>query len=300
MDHTLCLNKNSLPAQDAATAYALFINAVKSTFQLSQTTEGRVRILYDASENMSFLDINLAADYSISDFLNQLVSENRNDFAEALLEMFDKAPVVDALSDEDYLEISEAGFFFPDEPYTGSDDILAIAWYYDAILLSMATSPKWEVSTVNFSRYAGHLSSEPYLLRNISEPKHIDEIFSEKFEYTSQILATKVRKCKLSQEMADWFDGLDEINRKRTYEKVCFASLRNFSGGKPLFDTLEDAGGMREIRFSAYPSGAIRILFGALPNSYQGLFIGFIKKSDTEGYSTNIPIATKVWDRLKL
>lgn len=299
MDYTLCLNKNSFPAQNNSVAYTLFSEAIKSTFQLVNNHDSRIKILYETAQNSSFLNIELAASYKIADFLEQLALENKNDLAEAVLEMFDKAPVLESLTDDDYLEISESGFFFSDDPYDGSNDVLAIAWFYDAILLSMATSEKWEVSTVNFSRYTGEPNPEPYLLRNISKSQHVDEIFSQKLDYTSELLATKIDLCKLSEEMVEWFDGLDNMNKRRTFERVCFASSRKFLGGKPLFDTLEDAGGMREIRFPAYPSGAIRILFGSLPNNIYGLFIGFIKKSNSEGYGTNIPIATKIWNRLK-
>lgn len=299
MDHTLCLNKNSFSAKNNAVAYSLFSDAISSTFQLTRNSEDRVNILYETEKKSSFLNISLAEDYKISDFLEQLVSENKNDLAEVVLEMFDKSPVLDNLSDEDYLEISESGFFFPDEPYNGSNDILAIAWFYDAILLSMATSPKWEVSTIDFSRYTGKPKAEPYSLRNISKPRHVDEIFTQKLDYTSELLISKIELCKLSEEMREWFDSLDSINKKRTFERVCFANSRKFLGGKPLFDTLVDADGMREIRFPAYPSGAIRILFGSLPNNSYGLFVGFIKKSNSDGYGTNIPLAKKVWNRLK-
>jgi hypothetical protein len=61
-----------------------------------------------------------------------------------------------------------------------------------------------------------------------------------------------------------------------------------------LFDNLENADGLREIRISAYPGGAIRILFKALANSRQAILVGFIKKNDNEGYSVNIDKANEL------
>ena len=50
-----------------------------------------------------------------------------------------------------------------------------------------------------------------------------------------------------------------------------------------------------------YPEGfTVRILFGALQNFRQALLLGFIKKSDNEGYGTYIPIAKEIWDSIKL
>lgn len=55
---------------------------------------------------------------------------------------------------------------------------------------------------------------------------------------------------------------------------------------------------IREIRFSAYPGGAIRILFKAAGNTQQAILLGFIKKSDAEGYLQNISEAKVILDKL--
>lgn len=59
----------------------------------------------------------------------------------------------------------------------------------------------------------------------------------------------------------EWYNQLDANNRHRVYKKIQLAAQRRFAGGEPLFKNLENGEGMRELRFSAYPGGAIRILF---------------------------------------
>ena len=54
------------------------------------------------------------------------------------------------------------------------------------------------------------------------------------------------------------------------------------------------ADGIRELRFSAVQGGAVRILFGQLPDGKQAILVGFVKKSDSEGYPKAIPTAKEL------
>ena len=86
---------------------------------------------------------------------------------------------------------------------------------------------------------------------------------------------------------------MEDDLKARIYDKLLLADMKKFQGGKPLFDTLNDADGLREMRFSAVQGGAVRILFGALSGQKYGILVGFIKKSDDEGYTSAIKLAKK-------
>ncbi len=48
------------------------------------------------------------------------------------------------------------------------------------------------------------------------------------------------------------YEEQTDENRHRVIEKLRLSSDKDFQGGKPLFETLTDGDGLREIRFSAY------------------------------------------------
>ena len=61
-----------------------------------------------------------------------------------------------------------------------------------------------------------------------------------------------------------------------------------------MFKTLINADGIREIRFDAYPGGAIRILFKKIGEK-QAILTGFIKKRRDEGYKQDIAVAKELY-----
>ncbi|WP_179959174.1 type II toxin-antitoxin system RelE/ParE family toxin [Pseudoalteromonas rhizosphaerae] len=67
-----------------------------------------------------------------------------------------------------------------------------------------------------------------------------------------------------------------------------------FRGNEPLFKLIVGTPGLWEVRFSAFSGGAIRMLYRTY-NNKNILLVGFIKKSDNEGYKQNIQQAEDIF-----
>ena len=297
MEHSICMNTLSLPAPDREKAYELLLDACYGMLELN-TGNDRFALYFDDKNNRIY-DCLLAEHYTYSDFLDDLEKNQLVDLLLTLQEAEDKSPALDHLSEDDFSRVSSFAFYLQNEGYNSSMDILGIAWVVDGVLLSLRTETKWAKPKVSIARWNEDEHREDrYSVRNISTEEH-GIAHKKEIEDSLEISLEDVcPQCVFTDDFNAWYGALDDTNSHRVYNKIQLAIAKDFSGGEPLFKTLEDAGGMRELRLSAYPGGAIRVLFGTLPDQKQAILLGFIKKSDKEGYKTNIKKAKSLWDQL--
>jgi hypothetical protein len=297
MDHTFVFNTSSLPANNPNQAFDLLRSSMKGMLAVGQEGD-RYAIYCDGVPNLGALSI--AESYTYNDFLHGLVKGGENDLAVALFEIVDKSPMIENITNEVLEQAASSSFYFDDEPYSGSIDFLAVAWELDAVLLSLATSEKWESEQIRFAQYTEGLPSDgPSYIQNISSEQHGINIRGQYERIQAAAVGELYHNCVFSADFNRWNDELPEDLKARVGSKLALASGRNFQGGKPLFDTLDNADGMREMRFSAVQGGAVRILFGSLSSGKQAVLVGFIKKSDTEGYAEAIKAGKKLWTEMK-
>lgn len=294
MDHNFVFNTLSLPASDANVAYRLLLDTAKGMLAVGSGND-RYAIF---SDNLRSCEV--APNFTYSDFLSQLAEQNEIDLQLALLEIDDKTPMFDFISAGIFDEIASSAFYFPDEPYTTSIDILAVAWHLDATLFSIATAEKWRTTEIEFAEFVdGVPSTGTSHLRNISCEEH-GNVLRHQYESESSLALNEMfPNCQFSDDFLGWHNTLPTDLYSRVNNKFALAEAKKFQGGKPLFETLTDADGLREMRFSAVQGGAVRILFGALPEKRQAILVGFIKKSNTEGYVEAISSAKKIWAEMK-
>lgn len=281
MDHNFVLNKYSFPALDANEGFELMLDAVNGMIAVIADGD-RCSLLSDG-----FNKCILAPHFTYQNFLDNL-NHKDPDLLSALLEFDDKSPVIDILSDEEIDEIASKSYYFYDEAFTHSIDELAFAWQFDATLLSIATCEKWEKDEVSFAMYIANAPrTEPSYLRNISTKKH-GLMLRERYDLShTKSLIECFPECLFSQDFIDWENNLATDLKNRVRIKLSLANEKKFQGGEPLFKTLNNQDGIREIRFGAVQGGAIRILFNTINNKY-AVLVGFLKKSNDEGYDVAI------------
>lgn len=291
MDHYFVLNALSFPAVDAATATSLLIDAARGMLHVG-IDDDRYALYADVTPDLSRFE--LAPDFSYGDFLNELEHRDERDLQLALLEIEDKSPALDFLTGDELEELARECFYFPDAPYNGSIDIIALAWHLDAALLSIASSDRWLNGQIEFSKYVeGNTNTAPSFLNNVSCRAHGVEL-GVALRNEGRSLSMRFPACRFSDQFLQWESDLPADLRRRIGAKLSLADAKQYQGGEPLFKTLKDADGMRELRFSAVQGGAVRILFDQLPDGKQAILVGFVKKSDSEGYSEAIPTAKKL------
>jgi hypothetical protein len=248
----------------------------------------------------SLLTRKISPNYNISDFIDHLEGVGESDLALVLLEIEDKADSISSLSDDTILDFSNASYFFTQLGYTGSIDYIALAVHIDGVLFGVESQSCWASHEVEFSIYPSqHNNARPSIIYTISSQQSGIRLRSH-YDLLGSIIPLEdlLPNCRITDNFRDWLGELTNENESIVRKKLKLAHERGFQGGKPLFDTLDDGDGMREVRFNAYGGGAIRILFAALPNEIFALLVGFIKKSDNEGYTENIKIGKTLWKQL--
>jgi hypothetical protein len=293
MEHNFVFNTLSFPATSKEEAYRLLLDSVKGMLAV-RSNEDRIAIYSDDHNNCS-----LGPDYCYCDFLSQLGDNREADIQLSLMEIEDKTPMLDFLPDGVVDEIASSSFYFSDEVYTGSVDVLAITWYMEATLLSIATVDKWRGNEIEFAQYSeGKPSTGSSYLRNISSEEH-GKLICQQYQVEAETpIESLFPRCLFSQDFLTWFNSLSKDVSQRVISKLTLADAKQFQGGEPLFDTLHNADGIREIRFGAVQGGAIRILFRVISDSCSAILFGFIKKSNNEGYDEAIKAAKSNLNRM--
>ena len=298
MDISLCLNPNSFPAASAEQAYQLFEDSWQGVLALYQSGD-RYLLYLDTLSNDNLYDFCLAESFTYDDFLNRLMMRGERDLYSFLTQLEDKSPALDHLDAETLDDIASYSFYMPDHPVPKHADTFSLAYFLDAILLSINTAPQWANHQVTIARVAddGRYIDEKLVLHHIATQTHGQQLFHQ---FSQDDLKTVCAQAVMTTEFVTWYQELIAENKRRVLDKCKLACERHFQGAKPLFDSLTNSDGIREIRFSAYSGGAIRILFKAMSDTKHAILLGFIKKSNSEGYDENIPKAEKLFRQLQV
>lgn len=291
-----------MPANSKEEAYQMLVGAFQGMLATSPNDNDRFTLYYDDKDSNPIDNCELANNYYYRNFLTELQQHGEQDLLLFLHEIEDKSPAIDYLYNENeelFNELSTCSFYLPSRGLDGGMDSLGITWLLNASLLSLPTDPIWRNNEVLIEKLDRNFTKEALSIPNVSKKYHGLELRSALLKSIEEPLNVLCPSCNFSDQFVEWIDSLDNTNRIKVREKLRYAEHRNFSGGLPLFKTLKEADGIRELRMPAFPGGSIRILFGALENHRQALLVGFIKKSDTEGYDKCIPIAKNLWNSLK-
>jgi len=304
MEHRLCLNSNSFPASSAESAYQLFSDALQGALELNQGKD-RYALYLDTPQEYGLQDFPLAKSFTYRDFMRQLMLAGEMDLYAFLDELEDKSPALKHIANELIEEFFEYLFYIPnysvDQNKNASSlsDTLSLAYFLDAILLSINTSPQWASHQVTIARVEddGRYIDEKLALHHIATQTHGLQLFQQ---FSQDDIKAVCAQAVMTAEFVTWYQELIAENKRRVLDKCKLACERHFQGAKPLFDSLTNSDGIREIRFSAYSGGAIRILFKAMSDTKHAILLGFIKKSNSEGYDENIPKAEKLFRQLQV
>ncbi|AKX46117.1 hypothetical protein AKN94_01075 [Thiopseudomonas alkaliphila] len=290
MDLAICINTNSLPAATSELGKKLMIDSLAGVLQLIVTGNERVHFYYD-SNSQELLDLKLAENYSYEDFISDCGDVDLQAF---LYEVEDKSPALDTLTEEQFSEVSEYALYIPNQPLDAQRDIYSLAWVLDGYLLSLATAERWNCHEIRTNKQGEHgqYVDDFLLLKNIANEAH-GRLHFERAQYID--LANIVAPHCISNELKQWFDQQSKENQRVIVNKLKLATEKGFQGAEPLFKPLSNSTTLREIRFSAFAGGAIRILFRNYQEEKYLLLTGFIKHSNKEGYDTHIPLAEKIY-----
>ncbi len=292
MDQIICINTNSFPAHSIESARNLFSDAIQGVLAL-QNENDRFFFYLDCNKGTLY-DLEIAAGYTFSDFING--SDDR-DLATFLLEVEDKSPALDSLSDEQIDEMTQYSFYAPDEALDLNTDVFGLTWALSGYLLSLYTQERWNVHEVRICRADGEglYVNEELFLKNIATVEH----GRTHSEHSGDLDIKQIANGHIvSSYLNEWYLQQTKENQVRIAQKLELACRRDFCGGRPLFDSLHGDGGYREIRFAAYSGGAVRIIFKKHIDNVQALLSGFIKKSNNEGYEEALRLAEREYTSL--
>lgn len=289
MDLPFCINVNSFPAPNKEAAVELFNDALQGVLELASGEE-RIQFYLETSRNIELSDLELASDFCYADFLDECSDIDLQAF---LYEIEDKSPALDTLSEEQQEELMSLAYYVADRA-AGDDDLYSLAWVLDAYLLSLATEDYWKNNEIRINKLGDSGQYDDYLLlKNIASQTH----GAWHYQQANIIdLEALLAPHKFTKNLISWFEEQTKENKNIIINKLKLAKEKEFQGGEPLFKTLGD--GVREIRFSAYAGGAIRVFFKHLENTQQALLLGFVKHSDKEGYAEKIPEAKKLYQEI--
>lgn len=295
MEHFICLNTNSFPAESVEMGYTLFEECIQGLLHLNQPGDRFTIYMDDKQKNLMSFEI--SENFTYENFLAKLLDNNDIDIFYFLNELEDKSPALDHIPDDIFTQMAEYIFYIPKHAILENPDTLSLAYFLNATLLSINTAPQWDTSKLAIARTAdGQYSDETLYLSNISNREHGREILDQ---FNGISLEAVLGDRIITAQFTEWYDNLQKENQFRVLGKLQLAVEKNFQGGEPLFKSLNDAEGVREIRTSAYPGGAIRILFKPYKKTSHAILIGFIKKNDHEGYKVNIERANTLFNNLK-
>lgn len=293
MEHLLCINTNSFPANSKENAIELFMDSIQGMLQLFVEDNDRVAFYLDAEKDIALHELQLFDDFKYSDFLNFLEINNEYDLLSVLYEIEDKSPALDFFSEADIDSITQYTYFLHDAKLHSNPTVFSIADYLNAKLLSLNTSPEWNSYQLHFNRTEeGEFNEDKIVIDNISNKLHGQTLY--RLYNTLDITKTCLNGI-FSTHIIEWFNLLSIENQNIVFRKLSYCNEKGFRGNEPLFKPLEDA--IWETRFDAFKGGTIRILY-KLHDGNIVILTGFIKKSNTEGYDVNIKKAKIIYNKL--
>ncbi|MEZ8349264.1 type II toxin-antitoxin system RelE/ParE family toxin [Vibrio splendidus] len=292
MDHIVCINQNSFPAENSTEGAEKFAEAIQGVLELQSGTD---RFLFYLDSNTGTLsDFEIANGYTYDNFIKESTDYDLMSF---LYEIEDKSPALDNLSEEQIEEMTAHSFYIASEPAAPYPDVYALSWAVSGYLLSISTSENWAENQIYISRADsdGRYVDDLLTLNNISNQNH-GAYHYERIH--SQDIETIIEPHTITPHTIQWFNEQTAENRVRITDKLELARNREFNGGRPLFETLTGGEGLREVRIPAFSGGAIRILFKHLKDNKQALLVGFIKKSNGGGYEQAQIKAGELYEKL--
>ncbi|MBE0509077.1 MAG: type II toxin-antitoxin system RelE/ParE family toxin [Marinospirillum sp.] len=292
MDLIFCINTNSFPAANQQSGQTLFDNAIQGVLELADAGQGRCQFYYDSNgESLHTLEIARGFTYE------KFVDASEPDLQLFLLEVEDKSPALDALSSDQIEEMAANSYYLPGQAMDAHPDVYALAWVTSGYLLSLATEAKWQGDTIKICKAdeQGRFVDDYLLLKNVADQAHGRQHYQQLYAINLDVILSG---HQASNEFKAWFAELDNANQKIVADKLKLAVEKGFQGGNPLFDSLSNGSGLREIRCSAFAGGAIRILFKHHTDATYALLNGFIKHSDNEGYARYVPMAERIYNNL--
>jgi hypothetical protein len=294
MDHLLCINTNSFPAENIETAKELFMDSIQGILQLFVESDDRVVFYLDLLDDRNLYRLELSQGFAYQDFLDYLQEENEYDLLSVLYDIEDKSPALDFFDEEAIDSITEYTYFLEGHELHLNPAVFSIADHLGAKLLSLNTSPEWSSHQLGFNiTRCGEFNQEKCVVDNISTKSHGELLYTL---YNSLDLNDACPIQDISDELLLWFLELSAENRNIVYKKLKHCHELDFRGNEPLFKKLTGTNAVWEVRFSAFSGGAIRILY-KLRGSTTVLLLGFIKKSNDEGYDQNITRAEEIFNR---
>ncbi|MDO6427242.1 type II toxin-antitoxin system RelE/ParE family toxin [Thalassotalea sp. 1_MG-2023] len=295
MEHLLCINTNSFPAVNKEEAISLFMSSLQGVLELFVGDDDRVVFYLDTDNNAGLQELELSSGFFFNDFLLHLEERNELDLLTVLYEIIDKSPALDYFNDEQLDNISQYTYYIAGYGLHDRPEVFSISNYFNAKLFSLETGGLWRNHKLTFTRTeAGEYNSYTVVIDNIANKEH-GRLLSE--EYSAVELSNACPNSIISSNLTDWFNGLDSNNKLVVYNKLRYCNQRGFRGNEPLFKQLQNADSIWEARFDAYSGGTIRVLY-KLHDQVNILLLGFIKKSNNEGYDTNIERAKRIFDEM--
>lgn len=158
MNDVFFLNDCSLPASDKVCAEKYMTAIFQGAIDL---TEGSYPVLFC---DMNLSSLQLSSDFSYSDFRIG-VAESNIDFAEFILNIEEKSPLVDFIDDSDLNEIADCKVYIHEIPF--ESDCIKYSCIHDVILLSFPTSSFWKANKLPFDVKTRSCIQQIGTLRNI-------------------------------------------------------------------------------------------------------------------------------------
>lgn len=200
MNDIFFINDCSLPAPDKASAEKYMTSIFQGVIDLS---EGNYPILFCDAQLGS---LQLSSDFSYSDYRIS-VSEANIDFAEFILNIEEKSPLIDFIDDIDLDEIIDNNICIHKIPFENA--CIKYSCVHDTILLSFPTSDFWETNKLPYEIVFQDKRQKNGLLRNIFD------------ENISALRNTKEKKFSLEDKsLFQRTNSIYSPTKQRVYREI--------------------------------------------------------------------------------
>lgn len=277
MDYQFCLNTFCLPANNSQDAYSLFILSLYGVLELGTPGKDCFLLFFDGDD----IDIcSLAPGFSYLDFKCELNKNREIDLLQLLIEMQDKTPAFDTVSEEVLDEISKVTSFLPHKALDGNFDLLFLAFIQNWILLSLPTDHTWEHSAVSFQYYIDNGHYETADIENVASVIHGKEIRKRREFKIIDIIPN----ATISNDFMSWFESLRDEDRGKIANIFRYCNSIGFESRRPIIGKIDGSKitNLKEICVGNPhgQKGKIRVLFTRDSERKVVILSGFIKHSD--------------------
>ncbi len=158
MNDIFFLNDCSLPAPDKVLAEKYMTSIFHGIINLTENSYPALLCDYDLNK------IYLSSNYSYSDYCTT-IAQSDTDFAEFILNVEEKSPLIDFIDDIDLNEIVNNKVYIHEVPY--EDSCIKYSCIHDTILLSFPTSVFWESNYIPYKVLSQNKKQQQGQLKNI-------------------------------------------------------------------------------------------------------------------------------------